>query len=51
VFAPGERPPVVDAMRIALAQRYATEFLRVSLALYRNGGDSVAWHGDESRAR
>jgi alkylated DNA repair dioxygenase AlkB len=46
VVTPGERPPVVDAMRVALERRYATEFPRVSLALYRNGADSVAWHGD-----
>ncbi|MCA1663398.1 MAG: alpha-ketoglutarate-dependent dioxygenase AlkB [Myxococcales bacterium] len=46
VLAPSERPPIVEAMRVALEQRYATEFPRVSLALYRDGSDSVAWHGD-----
>jgi alkylated DNA repair dioxygenase AlkB len=46
VLAPAERRPVVEAMRVALERRYATEFPRVSVALYRNGSDSVAWHGD-----
>ena len=43
---PGARPPAVEAMRAALERRYATPFPRVSVALYRDGGDSVAWHGD-----
>jgi len=46
VLASAERPPVVEAMRVALERRYATGFPRVSVALYRNGSDSVAWHGD-----
>jgi len=44
--ADGPIPPVVDAMRSALSARYATDFARISLALYRDGKDSVAWHGD-----
>jgi len=46
VLSADERPPVVEAMRAALERRYATPFPRVSVALYRDGGDSVAWHGD-----
>lgn len=38
--------PVLAAMRGALDERYATSFARLSLALYRDGRDSVAWHGD-----
>lgn len=33
-------------MRDLLAARYGEEFPRTSLALYRNGDDSVAYHGD-----
>ena len=43
---PGARPPVVDEMRRALEARYGAAFPRVSVALYRDGRDSVAWHGD-----
>jgi alkylated DNA repair dioxygenase AlkB len=46
VLAPNERPPIVEAMRRALSVRYDTDFVRVSAALYRDGNDSVAWHGD-----
>jgi alkylated DNA repair dioxygenase AlkB len=46
VLEEGARPPVVEAMRLALERRYATTFPRVSVALYRDGRDSVAWHGD-----
>jgi alkylated DNA repair dioxygenase AlkB len=34
-------------MRRALCERYRESFERVSLALYRDGRDSVAWHGDQ----
>jgi len=40
------RPPVIEAMRRALSQRYRENFERVSLGYYRNGRDSVAFHGD-----
>lgn len=46
VLPPGARPPAVETMRRALERRYATELPRVSVALYRQGRDSVAWHGD-----
>lgn len=38
--------PVVEAMRAALSARHATDFVHVSMALYRDGRDSVAFHGD-----
>ena len=40
------RPEAVEAMRAALERRYATELPRASVALYRDGRDSVSWHGD-----
>ncbi len=36
---------IADAAR-DLSRHYGVCFNRVSLALYRNGRDSVAWHGD-----
>lgn len=38
--------PLLEAMRVALSARYGEEFTRVTLALYRDGRDSVAFHGD-----
>ena len=38
--------PVLSSMRAALDARYGTSFERLSVALYRDGRDSVAWHGD-----
>ena len=40
------RHPALVAMQRALDARYRTTFDRLSLALYRDGRDSVAWHGD-----
>ena len=37
---------VVAAMQRALDQRYGERFVRTSAALYRDGHDSVAFHGD-----
>jgi alkylated DNA repair dioxygenase AlkB len=42
----GPGHPILEAMRIALSNRYGEQFTRVSLALYRDGRDSVAFHGD-----
>ena len=42
----GPRPPVVRAMQQALSTRYGEQFSRVSLGYYRDGRDSVAFHGD-----
>lgn len=37
---------LVEAMRAALSARYGEAFVHVTAALYRDGRDSVAWHGD-----
>lgn len=42
----GEGDPILGEMRGALNERYAEDFARTSLALYRDGEDSVAFHGD-----
>jgi alkylated DNA repair dioxygenase AlkB len=39
-------PPVLERMRQALSERYEVEFDSMGLNLYRDGRDSVAWHGD-----
>ena len=39
-------PPVLETMRRALSVRYGVEFDSMGLNLYRDGRDSVAWHGD-----
>jgi alkylated DNA repair dioxygenase AlkB len=38
--------PILGAMGGALTRRYEVEFDSVGLNLYRDGRDSVAWHGD-----
>ena len=47
----GPGHPVLDDVRRALDRRYRARFDRVSLALYRDGHDSVAWHGDRVARR
>ena len=52
--APGDREPfphpILDAARTALNRHYRTaaadRFVTAGLCLYRDGADSVAWHGD-----
>ena len=39
-------PSVLEDIRAALTQRYRRAFDSVAANLYRNGRDSVAWHGD-----
>jgi alkylated DNA repair dioxygenase AlkB len=39
-------PPVVAKMAGALSERYGREFDGIGAACYRDGNDSVAWHGD-----
>ncbi len=39
-------PAVIDEMRIFLSEHYGVEFDSVGFNLYRDGRDSVAWHGD-----
>jgi alkylated DNA repair dioxygenase AlkB len=41
-----DRLGVVEEMRAALADRYDIEFRSIGANLYRDGRDSVAWHGD-----
>ena len=40
------QPPVLEEMRAALSDRYGVQLDSMGLNLYRDGGDSVAWHGD-----
>jgi alkylated DNA repair dioxygenase AlkB len=42
----GPGHPVLAEMASALAGRYRADFDRTTLALYRTGQDSVAWHRD-----
>ena len=42
----GPMPTVVQAMQHALSTRYGEAFTNISLGYYRNGQDSVAFHGD-----
>ncbi len=42
----GAGQPLIDQMRQAISQRYGEEFVHTSAALYRDGSDSVAFHGD-----
>jgi alkylated DNA repair dioxygenase AlkB len=45
--ADAEGPPsVLEGMAGALSARYGVEFTQVGVNLYRDGSDSVAWHGD-----
>jgi alkylated DNA repair dioxygenase AlkB len=37
---------LIEAMRVALSARYGEAFVCATAALYRDGKDSVAWHGD-----
>lgn len=42
----GPVPGVVEHARVALSTRYGETFERISLGYYRDGSESVAWHGD-----
>jgi alkylated DNA repair dioxygenase AlkB len=39
-------PPILERMRRALSAQYGVELDSMGLNLYRDGADSVAWHGD-----
>lgn len=39
-------PPVLASMARVLGERYRVEFSQIGANLYRDGRDSVAWHGD-----
>ncbi len=41
-------PRPLAAMATALSERYAVSFDRIWVNLYRDGADSVAWHGDRN---
>ena len=41
-----DRPPLLDRMARCLGRRYGVQLPSVSANLYRDGNDSVAWHGD-----
>jgi hypothetical protein len=45
----GKLPASVEVLRASLSERYAVTFDSVHVNLYRNGADSVAWHGDTVR--
>jgi alkylated DNA repair dioxygenase AlkB len=38
--------PVLEQIRAVLSRHYGQAFTRIGLGYYRNGADSVAWHGD-----
>lgn len=40
-------PRILEDMRRVLSSRYGVEFDSVGFNLYRDGNDSVAWHGDK----
>lgn len=42
-------PPILERMRSVLSVRYGVEFDSMGMNLYRDGRDSVAWHGDRIR--
>lgn len=44
-------PPPAPAMADALSGRYGLDLSAVSANLYRDGADSVAWHGDTAGRR
>jgi alkylated DNA repair dioxygenase AlkB len=39
-------PPILETMRKLLGERYEIDLDSVGFNLYRDGRDSVAWHGD-----
>jgi alkylated DNA repair dioxygenase AlkB len=45
----GQAPPLLTRMCEPLSARYEIGFDRVWVNLYRDGRDSVAWHGDRNR--
>ncbi len=41
--------PILRDIRLLLAERYGEPFDSIGFNLYRDGKDSVAWHGDRHR--
>ena len=46
---PSDAPPIIETLRDALSRRYDVQFTSCGCNLYRDGHDSVAWHGDRIR--
>jgi alkylated DNA repair dioxygenase AlkB len=44
--ADGPGHPLLEQIRVVLNARYGVAFTNLSLGYYRDGADSVAWHGD-----
>src|SRR4051794_15686684 len=42
-------PDILREMAKVLSERYVVGFDRIWVNLYRDGSDSVAWHGDRNR--
>jgi alkylated DNA repair dioxygenase AlkB len=42
-------PAIVREMAASLSTRYGVQFDAIWMNLYRDGADSVAWHGDRNR--
>jgi alkylated DNA repair dioxygenase AlkB len=42
----GPGHPIIQPVQRALSEYYGEQFERISLGYYRDGNDSVAWHGD-----
>jgi alkylated DNA repair dioxygenase AlkB len=42
-------PRILDELRLSLSRRYGVLFDSVGFNFYRDGRDSVAWHGDRIR--
>jgi alkylated DNA repair dioxygenase AlkB len=40
------REGIVEEMRVAMSAKYGEDFVYTTAALYRDGNDSVAFHGD-----
>jgi len=40
-------PAILEEMRVALSRKYGVVFDSIGFNLYRDGQDSVAWHGDK----
>jgi len=43
------QPALLEEMRLSLSRRYGVVFDSVGFNYYRDGNDSVAWHGDKIR--
>jgi alkylated DNA repair dioxygenase AlkB len=48
-YPAGGPTPLLDDIRQLLTARYHRPFDSIGFNLYRDGGDSVAWHGDRHR--